>query len=465
MTRRYSPGRITAYALALLLLVPSAFAQKIQLPPVARHTLDNGLTVVLMEYRKVPKIFYRMIVRGGSALDSSGFEGVAAMTTSLMREGTETHTSTDISRAIDFIGGSLSVAAGADYCAANAEVLAANADTGLALFADVLLHPSFPPQEIERERKQRLANLESVKEDPSNIASITFSKQVYGTHPYGLQSFGTKSSLDAIERHDLQNFYHKVFVPSNATLVVVGDFSAPVMLKKITDAFGEWKKETAPKTIIATPEGLKGRKVIIVNKSDATQTQMVFGNTGLDIRNPDYFAVQVANTIFGGGFTSRLVDELRVKRSLTYGVSSGFSANLYGGSYAISTFTKNATVAEMMDAVLAEIGKYRAKGATAEELKKGQNYIVGSFSRSLQSPEALAMRLSNIELYGFPANYLDTYIERLRAVTLADVRRVIEKYFLLDDLVIVLVTNAQEVSPLVTKYGPVHTMELQDAIQ
>jgi zinc protease len=192
---------------------------------------------------------------------------------------------------------------------------------------------------------------------------------------------------------------------------------------------------------------------------------MVFGNTGLDIRNPDYFAVQVANTIFGGGFTSRLVDELRVKRSLTYGVSSGFSANLYGGSYAISTFTKNATVAEMMDAVLAEIGKYRAKGATAEELKKGQNYIVGSFSRSLQSPEALAMRLSNIELYGFPANYLDTYIERLRAVTLADVRRVIEKYFLLDDLVIVLVTNAQEVSPLVTKYGPVHTMELQDAIQ
>jgi zinc protease len=465
MTSRQFSGRMVLGAMVLALLVSSAAAQKIQLPPVARHTLDNGLTVLLMEYKKVPKVFYRMVFRGGTVLDTTGMEGVAAMTASVMREGTDTRTSTDIAKAIDYIGGTLSVAAGADYCAANAEVLAANADTGLELFADVLLHPSFPLEEIDRERKQRSANLESVKEDPSDIASITFSRTIYDHHPYGQQSFGTKNSLEAIERHDLVNFYHRIFVPTNATLVVVGDFSAAEMLKKVTAAFGGWKKEPAPAIAIARPEQLKGRKVVIVNKADATQTQMIFGNTGIDIKNPDYFAVQVANTIFGGGFTSRLVDELRVKRSLTYGVSSGFGANLHGGSYSISTFTKNVTVTEMMDAVLAEIGKYRAKGATADELKKGQNYIMGSFARSLQSPEALAMRLTNMELYGFPANYLETYIEKLRAVTLTDVQRVITKYFLLDDLLIVLVTNAQEVSPLVTKYGPVQTMELQDAIQ
>ncbi len=452
-------------ALLLLFLTSISLSQKIQLPPSARHTLDNGLTVILMEYKKVPVVHFRMIVRGGAALDSTGFEGVAGFSTSIMREGTETRSSTDIAKAIDFVGGSLSVAAGADYCAASAEVLKKDVATGLELFADVILHPSFPEEEINRERKQRLANLEGLKEDPSTIASITFNRNMYGAHPYGRQTFGTKASLEIIERRDLVEFYNKVFTPTNATLVVVGDFAAAEMLEKIKAAFGEWKKGDKPEFNIAQPTRLQGRRVILVNKSDATQTQMMFGNTGIDIKNPDYFAVQVANTIFGSGFTSRLVDELRVKRSLTYGARSGFSSSLWGGSYAISTFTKIETTNETIDVVLEEIKKYRAKGATADELKKGQNYIAGSFARSLQSPEALAGRLTDIELYGFPKNHLETYIQRLRAVTLDDVRRVVQKYFLLDDLLIVLVAPAQEVSPKVERYGPVSVVELDDAIQ
>jgi zinc protease len=346
-----------------------------------------------------------------------------------------------------------------------AEVLKSNVTTGLDLFADVILHPSFPAEEIDRERKQRLANLEGLKEEPSSIASIVFSKNVYGTHPYGRQSFGTKASLDAIERRDLVGFYQKIFIPNNATLVVVGDFVPAEMLEKIKTAFGDWKKGEKPEISIPQPVKLEGRKVVLVNKSDATQTQMVFGNTGIDINDPDYFAIQVANTIFGGGFTSRLVDELRVKRSLTYSVRSGFSASMYGGTYSISTFTKNATVTDMTDAVLNEIKKYRAKGASAEELKKGQNYIAGSFARSLQSPEALASRLTNIEIYGFPRNHLETYIQNLRAVTLDDVQRVVQKYFLLEDLLIVLVVPATETLPRVQNYGAVNVVELEDAIQ
>jgi zinc protease len=447
------------------LLFSTALSQKIQLPPATRHTLDNGLTVILMEYKKVPVVHFRMVVQGGSVLDPTGFEGVAGMATSIMREGTETRSATDIAEAIDFIGGSLSVAAGADYCAASAEVLKNNVATGLDLFSDVILHPSFPEGEIDRERKQRLANLEGLKEEPSSIASIVFSKNAYGTHPYGRQSFGTKASLDAIERHDLVGFYQKIFIANNATLVVVGDFVSAEMLEKIKAAFGDWKKGEKLDINVPQPTKLEGRKVVLVNKSDATQTQMVFGNTGIDIKNPDYFAIQVANTIFGGGFTSRLVDELRVKRSLTYSAGSGFSASMYGGTYSISTFTKNATATDMIDAVLNEIKKYRAKGASAEELKKGQNYIAGSFARSLQSPEALASRLTNIEIYGFPKNHLETYIQKLRAVTLDDVQRVAQKYFLLDDLLIVLVTPAQETSPKVQKYGSTNVVELDDAIQ
>ncbi len=451
----------------LLILVSTtmALSQKIQLPPTTRSTLDNGLTVILMEYKKVPVVFFRLVVRGGSALDSTGFEGVASFSTSIMREGTETRSSTDIAKAIDFVGGSLSVAAGADYCAANMEVLKKDVGTGLDLLADVILHPSFPNEEIERERKQRLADLDGLKEEPSTIASIVFNRNAYGSHPYGRQSFGTKASLDLIERRDLVEFYNKVFVPGNATLVVVGDFASSDMLDKIKSAFGEWKKGEKPAINIAQPKKLIGRNVILVNKSDATQAQMIFGNTGIDIKNPDYFAVQVANTIFGSGFTSRLVDELRVKRSLTYGARSGFSSSLWGGSYSISTFTKNETINETMDVVLDEIKKYRSKGATAEELKKGQNYIAGSFARSLQTPDALAARLTDIELYGFAKDHLELYIQKLRAVTLNDVQRVVQKYFLLDDLLIVLVAPAQETSPKVEKYGPVSVVELDDAIQ
>jgi predicted Zn-dependent peptidase len=146
-------------------------------------------------------------------------------------------------------------------------------------------------------------------------------------------------------------------------------------------------------------------------------------------------------------------------------VRSGFSANLYGGTYSISTFTKNATVNEMIDAMLNEIKKYRDKGATAEELKKGQNYVAGSFARGLQSPEALAARLTDIEIYGFPRNHLETYVQKLKAVTLEDVQRVARKYFLLDDLLIVLVAPAEETSPKVQTYGAVNVVELQDAIQ
>jgi zinc protease len=448
-----------------LVLVSSSFAQKIQLPPVTRHTLDNGLTVILMEYKRVPAVFFRMIVRGGSALDPPNMEGVASIATSVMREGTETRSSSDIADAIDFVGGSLSVAAGADYCAANAQVLKKYALTGLNLLTDIILHPAFPEDEIERERKQRLANLESLKEDPASIASIVFKKDVYGTHPYGRQMFGTRASLDAITRNDLINFYNKVFVPNNATLAVVGDFVSSEMLEKISTAFGEWASGEVPTISISLPIKLEGRKIVLVNKPDATQTQMVFGNIGMDIKNADYFAVQVANTIFGGGFTSRLVDELRIKRSLTYGANSGFSSSLYGGTYSIATFTKNSSLNETIDVVLDQLKKYRANGASPEELQKGQNYIAGSFARTLQTPDALAAWLTDIEIYGFPRNYLETYIQNLRKVTPGDIRRVVQKYFLLDDLLMVLVTPAQETSSKVQSYGPVSQVELEEAIQ
>jgi len=442
-----------------------AFGQKIQIPPSTRDTLPNGLTIILMEYRKVPLADFRLLVRGGSSEDPDSLPGVASIMASLMREGTETRSSTQISEAIDFIGGSMSVGAGLDYCAATMEVMKKDVDTGLELFSDVILHPAFPNDEIDRERKQRLARLDAIKEEPSAIASVVFSRKVYGQHPYGRQAMGTKVSLESIRRDDLLAFYRNTFMPNNAVLVVVGDFNRNEMLEKLKAKFSAWERRERRAAPTARPATLKGKHVVLVNKPDATQTQIRVGNIGIDIRNPDYFPLQVANTVFGAGFTSRLVEELRVKRSLTYGASSSFPANLLGGSYVISTFTKNETISETIDVVLGEVARFREKGATKEEMMKAQNYIAGSFARSLQSPEALASRITDIELYGFPQDHLEKYIERIRRVQLADVQRVVREHFYLEDLLMVFVTPANESAAKVQGYGETATISLDEAVE
>lgn len=452
--------------LLLAVLVSTiALGQRVQLPPSTRHSLDNGLTVVLMEYRKVPVVHFRLVVRGGSARDPEGMEGLASITTSLMREGTTARSSTELAQAIDFTGGSLSASAGLEYCAVNAEVLKKDVDTGLNLFSDVILHPTFPEEELERERKQRMAGLDGLKEDPEAVASVMFSKTVYASHPYGKQTFGTRASLESFTRAQTVDFYQHTFVPNGSILAVVGDFNSSEMLTRIQETFSAWKQGDQHDNPLPLPVKFQGRRVVLVDKPDLTQTRIVIGNIGIDIKHPDFFAVKVANVLFGSGFTSRLIDALRVKRSLTYDASSGFSANLFGGTYAISTFTKNSTVGEAIDVVLEEVTRFREKGASTEEWKKAQNYIAGSFARSLQAPEALAARITDIEFYGFPRDYVETYIQKVKAVTLGDVHRVAQKYFLVDDLLLVLVTPAQTSRPVVEKYGPVSVVPLKDAIQ
>jgi zinc protease len=409
-------------------------------------------------------VYFRLVVRGGSADDPAGAEGLASLTCSLMREGTTTHTATEIANAIDDIGGSLSVEAGLEYCVVKEEILKKDIESGLALLSDVSLHPAFPAEELERKRKQYLANLESLKEDPEALASITFTRFVYGSHPYGKQSFGTTAALTLLDQARVRAFYRRTFVPGGSVLAVVGDFSSPDMLSRITQAFGGWQKGDTVSDHLPAPQVLRGRKVIVVDKTDATQTQIVAGNIGIDMKHPDTFPVKVANVIFGGGFTSRLVNSLRVQRSLTYGAASVFPANLSGGTYEISTFTKNESLGVMMEALLGELRLYREKGATAPELTKAKNYITGYFARDLQAPEALASRLTDIEFYGLPHDYLETYIQNVRSVSLADVDRVVKRYFLLEDLLIVLVGPAQQAKVTAEKYGPVAVIGLTDVV-
>jgi len=260
-------------------------------------------------------------------------------------------------------------------------------------------------------------------------------------------------------------FHQRVFTPANSVLCIVGDFSSTDMVAKLKTAFGQWSGNQKLDHVIPAPTKHDGHAVVLVDKADATQSQIRIGNTGVDINNPDYFAITVANTVFGGGFTSRLVDELRVRRSLTYGAGSGFPANLYGGTYSISTFTKNATLVDALDVVLAELKKFREKGATQEECQKAKSYVSGNFARGLQSPGALARQMTDIEIYGRPKDYLEKYIQNIRKVSVDDVRTAAQKYFLMDDLLFVIVAPADSAKTSLAKYGTLQMKSVEDVIQ
>jgi len=442
-----------------------ASAQRINIPPVERDTLENGLTVVLMKYDRVPVVHLRLMVRGGSADDPADRPGVASMMAALLKEGTTSRSSAEIADEIDFTGGYVSTGAGLDYCAVTMEVLSKDLDTGIDLFSDVVLRPSFPQAELDRERKQRLAELEGMKEDPSAIASRVFTRTVYGDHPYGRQVEGTFASLGAITREDLDRFYRSIFVPGNAMLVAVGDVDPAVLKQSLARAFGLWERGVVSRTITEAPVPRPGKSIIVVDKPDATQTQVRIGNTGVPINHPDRFSLLVANTVFGSGFTSRLIDELRVKRSLTYGASSGFPSSLAGGSYVISTFTRTETTADLLAVVLDQISLFRSDGPTAEEVDKAKNYIAGGFARGLQTPGALASRITDGELFGLPSDYLQTYIEDVKSVRLEEMNRVIKERFLIDDLLIVLVMPSSARPEMLEEIGSVSVIGLDAAVE
>jgi zinc protease len=387
------------------------------------------------------------------------------MTAGLLKKGTAARNATTIAEDIDFIGGTLTAGTGLDKFSVSSEFLKKDVDAGLALFAEVVLTPTFPQEELDRERSQRLATLEQYKEEPGSIAGLYFARLVYGSHPYGNQTIGTASSLKRMTRDDVAGFYRETFLPNNSILVVVGDFTTNEMLAALTQAFGQWRKGTPRAIPSSTPEPMEGRKVVVVSKPDVTQTQIRIGNVGIDVTNPDWFTVQVANSILGNGFTSRLVEEIRVKRSLSYGARSAFPAYQRGGMYLISTFTKNQTTRETIDVALEEVRKYRERGASRAELLKAQNYLAGDFARDLQAPDNLASNLSDMIFNNFPADYLETYVLKLRNVTLDDIKRVVQTYFRLDDIIIMVVTNPKETQESLIGLGPIEVVPLEKAIQ
>ncbi len=451
---------LLALLLAAASCAASSGAQQVHLPRVTRATLANGMRVILMEYRRAPTVSMSLTFPGGDAQDPEGKAGAMSMMAGLLRKGTTTRTAQQLADEIEYLGADISSGSGSDRVTARVEMLSRDIDAGLDLLADVLRNPTFPADELERVRKLTLAGLQSLADDPGSIASRVATETAFAGHPYGRQE--TQRSIAAITGDDLIACYKATIVPNRAIVAVAGDFKTAEMLAALRKRFEDWPRSTEAAAAPLPKPAPSPRRIVLVDKPDDTQTHVVFTGPGVPRNSPARFPIAVADTILGGGFTSRLVEDIRIRQSLTYGIGSWFDKRLAGGRFEISTFTKVETTRRLIDSVDKLLKSAASAGLTAQELNKAKGYLAGQFAISAQTPEAIAALLVDAAFYGLPDDDLSTYLKRLDAVTLSDINRVAHRYFDPKGMSLVLVGPAAKVKPMLKGLGEVKVVPVAD---
>jgi zinc protease len=453
MTRKRIALRLLAMFGFVVLVCQATPAQSLHLPPHEKIVLKNGLTVLLMEKRGVPLISMFALVKTGAAADPAGQEGLSSVTAGLLRKGTKTRTSQQFSADLDYIGGSFGADTGSDFTNITAEFLTKDMAKGLELFSDAVLHPTFPQSETDKLLAQSLDGVKSAKDEPQAVLGLYYNGYLYGAHPYGRPSDGDELSLKRIQRDAILKFYETNYTPGNTILGIAGEFDAAEMRKRIEETLGAWPARTVASTSITAVPPAKGKKLLLVDKPDATQTYFAIGNIGTAVNDPDRVAIRVVNTIFGGRFTSELNEALRVESGYTYGASSFFDSRKTPGPFAIFSFTKNETTTPAIDLALQVLDKLHKNGVTEEQLKSAKSYIKGQFPPTIETSGQLARRIVLNEFYGLGDDEVNQLEARVDAVTPAIAKQIIEKHFPQDNLVFVLIGKASAIGPAVKKYA------------
>jgi zinc protease len=416
-------------------------ARDVKFPPYEIRTLQNGLQVVVVQHHEQPILTLRMLIRSGAASDPAKKQGVAVLTAALLDQGTATRSAEQIADTIDSIGGGLATGAGTDLSYANVLVMKDSLSLGFELLNDVVRNPAFKADELERQRQQAVSGLRVSYEDPDYVAGLVFDRLVYGFHPYGLPNNGTPESLQSVTVDDLRAFHQAHYAPNNAILAVVGDVTPQEAFTGAERAFGNWAQhDVKPDDPGAPPEPT--RRVIVVDKPDAVQTELRVGQLALPRKHPDYLAYDLTMKILGGEGANRLQRVLRSERGLTYGASAEFQALRQSGDFAANTDTRSDATAEVLRVIVEEITKLQRERVSDRELSDAQAYLTGNFPLTIETPEDIAAQVLNAIFYGLPLSDIENYRELVNAITPDDIQRVARQYLKPDRLSVVLVGNA-----------------------
>lgn len=427
-------------------------AREVTFPPYEIRTLANGLRVIVVVHHEQPAVSMRMIIGAGAAQDPAGKAGLATLMASLLDQGTATRTSEEIADTIDFVGGALGTGAGTDLSYVNVLVLKDSFGLALDLMSDVVRRPAFAPEEIERQRQQVLSALQVNAQDPDYVAGVVIDRLIYGFHPYGIPSNGTPESVAALTREDLVGFHDRWFAPNNAILAIVGDLTPEEAFAGAEKTFGAWPRRDLPVTSFPDPPE-PTRRVVLIDRPGAVQTEIRVGNLGIPRRHRDYDAFNLAVRVLGGEGANRLQRVLRSERSLTYGASADVQSLKQAGGIVAETDTRSEATGEALRIVMDEFSRLQRDPVSELELGDAKAYMTGSFPLTIETPDAIAMQVLNVLFYDLDVKTLQTYRERVNRITSDDIQRIARAYLRPGRLSIVLVGDAATVLPQLARAG------------
>lgn len=411
---------------------------------VRRSVLDNGMTLLIVERHNLPIVKVTVGVKAGSITEPDEKAGLANLTAELLTSGTGKRTASMISEETDFVGASLSAGGGDDFITVGLSVLKKDLDLGCDLLSDIILNPSFPADELDKKRERIKGALKAQEEDPGFVASKEFIKNVYGPHPYGRLFQGTPETLDGITREDVVRFHSDYYVPGNAIMSVVGDVTPDEVDDLLKRYFSGWAAGQHQAVSPRRPEKAPERKTVIIDK-DLTQANIILGHSGIRRDDPDYYAVLIMNHILGGGgFESRLMQNIREQKGLAYDVHSFFAANKYGGSFQVGVQTKNESANKAIEEILKELAEIRNTPVSDPELADAKSFLTGSFPLRFETGQRIAGFLLAVEYYGLGLDYIDRYPDYIRSVTKEDVLQAAEKHLDPDNFVLVVVADQEK---------------------
>jgi zinc protease len=438
---------------------------KTKLPKPIEAKLKNGLTVLILEDHRASFITLQLHIGGAGALfEPAAMAGLANATAQMLREGTQSRSSIQIAEQIDRLGASLSAGAafGSPDTVLGASGLSENFDAWFGIAVDVLLHPSFPANELEKLKQRQRVHLREQRSAPNFLVNERFHRAVYGEHPAAIVS-ATAESIDHLTRDLLMQWHREHYGPQNAILGVAGDVRAKELIAKLEKHLANWRKSEIQQSWPHNPVAVKERKVLLVNRPNSVQTTVALGNIAIDRLSPDYMAMVVMNHVIGGGASSRLFLNLREEKGYTYGVYSDFSALRYPGPWRAGGNMRTEVTDGALTEFFNEIRRIREQKVPDEELAASQRSIVASFALALEQPGRVLGFAIATKQYRLPADYWDTYPAKIMAVTAEDIQRVAQKYLNPDALQLVAVGDASKIRPVLAKYGKVEVFDTNGA--
>jgi predicted Zn-dependent peptidase len=433
----------------------------LRLPAIQKQKLSNGLPVWIVELHEVPVAQVNLIVLSGTANDPPGKYGVASLAAAMLEEGAGTRSALEIADAVDYLGADLGAATTSDLSAVRLHVPVGRLADALPIMADVALRPTFPKDELDRQRQQRLTSLLQGRDDPPTISSVAFSRILYGKgHRYGTPQMGTAETIKTLSSDDLRGFYASAFRPENAVLLAVGDITAAQAVPLFEKNFGAWKASgsAATEKLPATDEP-PARQVYLIDKPGAAQSQIRIGRIGVPRATADYFPIQVLNTILGGSFSSRLNMNLREVHGYAYGASSAFDMRGAAGPFYAAAGVQTDKTSEALKEFFVELNAI-LKPVPAEELARAKNYVALRYPSAFETTGDISRRLEDALVYNLPDDYFAKYVQSIQGVTAADAQRVAQKYIKPDHLAVVVVGDLKVIEPGVRalNLGPIKVM-------